>query len=167
MRCSRAARAVLDAGCGFGRVGGHLASVGHTVVGVDVDPTLIDAARADHPGPTWLVGDLSTLDLEAHGIPEPFDAIVCAGNVLPFAAPATRGESCAASPEHLAPGRARDRRFRHRPRVCRGRPSARTPTGAGLRRADLLLATWDLRPYAADSDFIVAILRREARRPSV
>jgi len=25
---------------------------------------------------------------------------------------------------------------------------------------DLLLSTWDLRPYAASSDFLVAILRR-------
>jgi hypothetical protein len=31
---------------------------------------------------------------------------------------------------------------------------------------DLLLSTWDLRPYAADSDFIVAILRRGAGAPS-
>ena len=83
---------VLDAGCGPGRVGGHLHTVGHAVVGIDIDPVLIEVAEHDHPGPTWLVGDLSTLDLEARGIPEPFDAIVCAGNVLPFAAPSSRSE---------------------------------------------------------------------------
>ena len=38
---------ILDAGCGTGRVGGHLATRGHTVVGVDVDPALIDYAEAD------------------------------------------------------------------------------------------------------------------------
>ena len=39
----RAAR-VLDAGCGPGRVGAFLHALGHTVVGVDVDPVLIVAA---------------------------------------------------------------------------------------------------------------------------
>ena len=38
---------ILDAGCGPGRVGGYLAAVGHDVVGVDVDPELIEAARQD------------------------------------------------------------------------------------------------------------------------
>ncbi len=41
---------VLDAGCGTGRVGGRLAELGHTVVGADVDPALIDYAKADFPG---------------------------------------------------------------------------------------------------------------------
>src|SRR5690242_21833370 len=67
---------VLDAGCGPGRVGAELAARGHQVVGVDVDPLLVEAAREDHPGPTWLVADLSTLHLAEHGQPEPFDAAV-------------------------------------------------------------------------------------------
>ena len=50
---------ILDAGCGPGRIGGHLAEAGHTVIGVDVDPTLIAAAEEDHPGPTWIVYDLA------------------------------------------------------------------------------------------------------------
>ena len=45
---------ILDAGCGTGRVGGALAAAGHDVVGVDLDPELIAAARADHPGPCLL-----------------------------------------------------------------------------------------------------------------
>jgi len=43
---------ILDAGPAPGRVGGELARRGHTVVGIDVDPVLIDAARADHPDAT-------------------------------------------------------------------------------------------------------------------
>ena len=82
---------ILDAGCGPGRVGGHLARLGHQVVGVDVDPVLVAAAREDHPGPMWLVGDLAELDLTAAGHPEPFDVVVCAGNVMTFLAPSTRG----------------------------------------------------------------------------
>src|SRR3954452_23024346 len=80
---------ILDAGCGPGRLGGYLSSVGPHVVGVDVDPVLIEAAEQDHPGPRWLVGDLADLDLPAHGIPEPFDVIVSAGNVVTFLAAST------------------------------------------------------------------------------
>src|SRR3712207_2698543 len=74
---------VLDAGCGPGRVGAYLHEVGHHVVGVDADPVLIAAAEEDHPGPRWLVGDLAELDLPAHGIAEPFDAIVSAAKGWP------------------------------------------------------------------------------------
>src|SRR5690606_9273590 len=73
---------ILDAGCGTGRVGGALAQAGHDVVGVDVDPVLIEAAEQDYPGPRYLVGDLAELDLPARGITEPFDVIVCAGDVM-------------------------------------------------------------------------------------
>jgi 2-polyprenyl-3-methyl-5-hydroxy-6-metoxy-1,4-benzoquinol methylase len=88
---------ILDAGCGTGRVGGHLAAAGHDVVGVDLDPELIDAARQDHPGSQWLVGDLAELDLPAAGVASGFDAIVCAGNVMTFVAPPPGWRSCAAS----------------------------------------------------------------------
>ena len=73
---------VLDAGCGPGRVGGHLARMGHEVIGVDIDPVLISAAEQDHPGSTWLAADLAELDLATVGIAEGFDVIVCAGNVM-------------------------------------------------------------------------------------
>ncbi|MGB8380361.1 MAG: class I SAM-dependent methyltransferase [Dermatophilaceae bacterium] len=148
---------VLDAGCGPGRIGAHLHGVGHTVVGVDVDPVLIAAAEADYPGPTWLVADLGTLDLAAHGIPEPFDAIVCAGNVMTFVAPTTRRDVLDRLYQHLAPqGRA----------VIgfgagRGYPFEEFFEDVGLvgMVADLLLSTWDLRPFTPESDFVVAILR--------
>lgn len=152
----RASR-ILDAGCGPGRVGGALAQVGHDVVGVDVDPVLIEAAEADHPGPRWIVQDLAELDLPAVGVEEPFDAIVCAGNVMPFAAPSTRGEILRRLRTHLAP----------EGRAAVGFGAGRGysfPTflddvhDAGL-ATDLLLATWDLRPWTEDSDFLVALLR--------
>ena len=154
---TRGAR-VLDAGCGPGRVGAELAARGHTVVGVDVDPVLVEAAEADHPGPTWLVGDLAELDLPAAGIPEPFDVVVCAGNVLTFLAPGTEVEVLRRMGAHTAPGG----------RVVVGFGTGRgyavdaflaDVDAAGL-RVDVRLSTWDLRPFDDRSDFLVAVLSR-------
>src|SRR5206468_5056122 len=75
---SRNAR-ILDAGCGPGRVGGRLHELGHDVVGIDIDATLIAAAEEDHPGPRWIVGDLATIDVRSAGVQPGFDAIVAAG----------------------------------------------------------------------------------------
>src|SRR5262245_52554113 len=72
---ARGAR-ILDAGCGPGRVGGRLHELGHQVVGVDLDPELIEAAEQDHPGPTWLTLDLAELDLSPLGVTHEFDVIV-------------------------------------------------------------------------------------------
>jgi SAM-dependent methyltransferase len=147
---------VLDAGCGPGRVASHLGHAGHDVVGVDIDPVLIAAAEHDHPGPTWLVADLAELDLPSVGIVDAFDVVVCAGNVLPFLAPDTRKPVLERLTEHL-------------------RPNGRIVTGFGSGRdysfaeffddvaqvglvADLSLASWDLRPFTADSDFLVSVL---------
>jgi SAM-dependent methyltransferase len=148
---------VLDAGCGPGRVGAALAEVGHEVVGVDVDPVLIEAAEVDHPGPRWIVQDLAELDLPAHGVLEPFDAIVSAGNVMAFLAPSTRVEVLRRLRAHL----------REDGRLVTGFGAGRgyefsaflaDAEEAGL-QPDLLLSTWDLRPWREDSDFLVALLR--------
>ncbi|BBX69268.1 class I SAM-dependent methyltransferase [Mycolicibacterium psychrotolerans] len=148
---------ILDAGCGPGRVGGYLAGVGHDVVGVDVDPVLIAAAEQDHPGPRWIVGDLAELDLSGSGITEPFDVIVSAGNVMTFLAPSTRVAVLSRLRSHLAAdgrtvigfGSGRDYDFGE---------FLDHATEAGF-APDLLLSTWDLRPFREDSDFLVAVLR--------
>jgi SAM-dependent methyltransferase len=148
---------VLDAGCGPGRTGGWLARVGHGVVGVDVDPVLIAAAAADHPGPRWLVADLAELDLPALGVPDPFDAIVCAGNVMAFLAPSTRVDVLRRLRAHVAD----DGRAAIGFGAGRGYDfseflvDARTAGWAD----DLLLSTWDMRPFTPESDFLVAVLR--------
>lgn len=151
---SRNAR-ILDAGCGPGRLGGYLAGRGHAVVGVDLDSALIAAAQSDHPGPTWLVGDLSELDLPAQGVDADFDVIVCAGNVMTFCAPATRPEILRRYRAHLG----------ERGRVVIGFGTGRgyevedfldDALKAGL-NADVLLSTWDLRPYSPGDGFIVAV----------
>jgi 2-polyprenyl-3-methyl-5-hydroxy-6-metoxy-1,4-benzoquinol methylase len=153
---SRGAR-ILDAGCGPGRVGAELAARGHTVVGVDVDPELIEAARADHPGPKWLVADLAELDLASAGELAPFDAAVLAGNVMAFVAPGTETQVLSRIAEHV-------------------RPDGVVVVGFGLERGYALadfdmhaaaaglelehrFATWDLRTLAADPTFAVSIFR--------
>ncbi|NEW37391.1 class I SAM-dependent methyltransferase [Nocardia cyriacigeorgica] len=149
---------VLDAGCGPGRIGGYLHEAGHVVVGVDVDPVLIAAAEQDHPGPTWLVGDLAELDLPARNVEADFDVIVCAGNVMTFLAPSTRQQVLTRYAHHLAPtGRAvigfgADRGYEFEQFF--------TDASAGGLAVDLRLSTWDLRPFTDDSDFLVAVFTR-------
>ncbi len=149
---------VLDAGCGPGRVGARLAAVGHKVVGVDVDPVLIEAANQDHPGSTWLVGDLAELDLPAAGVTDPFDAIVCAGNVMTFLAPSTRRMVLANFASHLA----EDGRAVVGFGAGRGYPFDEFFADAEAcdLKVELRLSTWDLRPFTADSEFLVAVLAR-------
>ncbi len=149
---------ILDAGCGPGRLGTYLHERGHQVVGIDVDPALIEAAAADHPGPTWVVGDLAEMDLPARGIPADFDVIVSAGNVMGFLAPSTRVDVLTNIARHLAPT---------------GRAIIGFGAGRGYEFGDFLadaqqggldlqvaLSTWDLRPFEQDSDFLVAIFGR-------
>lgn len=151
---------ILDAGCGTGRVGAELAARGHTVLGVDADPVLIEAARADHPGPRWLVADLSELDLAAAGEPEPFDAAVLAGNVMTFVASGTEVAVLRRVAAHLRPdgvvavGFGTDRGYPLR--VFDAHVAA-----AGL-LPEHRFATWDLRPWRDDADFAVSVLRRPA-----
>jgi SAM-dependent methyltransferase len=149
---------VLDAGSGTGRISGHLSEAGHEVVGVDGDPVLVAAAEREHPGPRFLVGDLAELDLPAAGILEPFDVVVCAGNVMTFLAPSTRGAVLRRLRRHLAPGGRAAIGFG----AGRGYPFEEfldDARGAGL-APDVLLSTWDLRPYAPGADFLVAVLSR-------
>lgn len=149
---------VLDAGCGPGRLGAVLHERGHTVVGVDADEVLIAAAREDHPGPRWIVGDLSTLDLPGdEGEDEPFDVAVVAGNVMVFVAPGTERLVLESLRRHVRPGG----------RIVLGFATDRElELGAfdtAVQDAGLVVeqrfATWDLVPYSAGSDFAVTFLR--------
>lgn len=149
---------LLDAGCGPGRHGGHLARVGHRVVGVDIDPALIEAAREDHPGATWLVGDLATLELAALGEAEPFDGALIAGNVMDFVAEGHRAAAVRRVAAHVREGGF----VVIGCRVSRGFTPADLDAAlpaAGL-RLEHRFATWDLQPWSEDAEFAVSILRR-------
>jgi SAM-dependent methyltransferase len=148
---------VLDAGSGTGRIAGYLSEVGHEVVGVDGDPVLVAEAEQEHPGPRFFVGDLAELDLPAAGVPDPFDVVVCAGNVVTFLAESTRVEVLRRLRAHVTPdGRAAigfgaERGYAFDDFLADAATAGWVP--------DVLLSTWDLRPFTPDSDFLVAVLR--------
>lgn len=148
---------LLDAGCGPGRHGAHLSRLGHEVVGVDIDPILIAAARENHPEAAWVVADLATLDLADLGEPGLFDGALLAGNVMDFVTEDYRGEVLRRVAAHVRSGGF----VLIGCRVTRGF----TPDDldALLPSAGLVLeqrfATWDLRPWAEGSDFAVSVLR--------
>lgn len=149
---------ILDAGCGPGRVGGALHRRGHEVVGVDVDPVLIEAATQDHPGPTWLVGDLAGLDLPAQGVEGGFAVVVCAGNVVTFVPDDDRLAALDGMARHVADdGRIAIGFGDHR---GYGFEQFRVDVAAVGLEIDLELSTWDVRPFRPGSDFLVALLRR-------
>jgi SAM-dependent methyltransferase len=90
---------ILDAGCGTGRVAVRLAELGYDVVGVDVDPSMLDEARAAAPDLDWRQGDLATFDLG-----ELFDVVLVAGNTIPLLEPGTLLDACERLGHHLSPG---------------------------------------------------------------
>lgn len=148
-----APRSVLDAGCGTGRVAAELARRGVAVVGVDVDPSMIEAARRRAPELEWIEADLCQLDLGRR-----FDVVVLAGNVPLFTPPGTQAALVAACAGHVAPGGAMVAGFslgqgyelEHYDRDC---------SAAGLVLADRW-ATWDRQPFGGDGSYAVSVHRR-------
>ncbi len=143
---------IMDAGCGPGRHGGWLADRGHTVVGVDGDPALIETAQARHPNARWITQDLAVLDLSDE---EPFDVIYSVGNVMTFLHPDTRMEVLTRLFQHLAP----------QGRLITGHQPARGWSAESIIEdmrsigfaIDVVLGTWDMRPFGPDSDFVIVI----------
>ncbi|MDO5670578.1 MAG: class I SAM-dependent methyltransferase [Corynebacterium sp.] len=141
---------ILDAGCGQGRVAGYLAARGHEVLGVDIDPILIDHARTRYPQADFQVGDLCHDQL-----PGGFDLVASAGNVMGFVDPARRREALNNIAGALKPGgrfivgfgAGRGWGFDHFMALA---------TDVGL-EPENVFSTWDLRPFEEDSDFLVAI----------
>lgn len=95
---------VLDAGCGTGRVAIELAARGIDVVGVDLDGSMIERARAKAPALEWYQHDLATLDLASGSGRRQFDCVVMAGNIMLFVAAGTEAAVVQRCAEHVAPG---------------------------------------------------------------
>jgi SAM-dependent methyltransferase len=150
--------AVLDAGCGTGRVAMELSRRGHPVVGLDVDDAMLETARARAPALEWVQGDLTDGALD---LGRSFDVVVLAGNVLIFVPPGSEGRVIANAARWLVPGG----------RLVAGyslRPGGLQPAGhdahaaaAGLELEDRW-STWDRRPYRTGDDYAVAVHRRPA-----
>jgi SAM-dependent methyltransferase len=155
-----APRSVLDAGCGTGRVAIELDRRGIDVVGTDLDPGMLDAARAKAPHLTWIEADLAELDLrDGTGGRRRFDLAVLAGNVLIFVTPGTEAAVVRQVADHLVDGGLLVAGFQLGP----GRLDLATldaiAAAAGLELVDRF-STWDGDPFAAGGDYAVSVLRR-------
>ncbi|MBA2279665.1 MAG: class I SAM-dependent methyltransferase [Acidimicrobiia bacterium] len=142
---------VLDAGCGTGRVAIELARRGYEVVGTDRDQSMLDTAARLAPELPWIQADLATLEL-----PDRFDCVLLAGNVLLFVDPGTQGEVLRRCAAHLNPGGAVVAGFS----LDRYGMAAfdRDAEAAGLAVAHRW-ATWDRRPWTLGGDYAVTVLR--------
>ncbi|MGH4012380.1 MAG: class I SAM-dependent methyltransferase [Pseudonocardiaceae bacterium] len=152
--CSYDPRSVLDGGCGTGRVAIELARRGLDVVGTDLDPDMIAMARAKAPELTWVQADLSEVDLAIR-----FDAIVLAGNVIPYVAAARRRAAVLACARHLVPGGRLIAGFQ----LQSGWPSVADYDmwceSAGL-VCEAHYGTWDRDPFTDAGSYAVSVHRR-------
>lgn len=145
---------VLDAGCGTGRVGRELARRGIEVVGVDIDPDMLETARRKAPEVEWLVADLATVDLG-----RTFGAIVMAGNVMIFLAPDSEGAVVANLARHLSPGGVLIAGFQLMPDRLSLARYDEVASEAGLTLAQRW-STWDADPWSATDSYAVSVHRR-------
>lgn len=150
---------VLDAGCGTGRIGARLASLGHPVVGCDVDASMVAVARDEVPDLDWHVADLATLSLG-----RTFDVVLLAGNVVPLLEDGTLSSTCRALAAHCAPGGVVVCGFgldaAHLPAGCPVTPLPAFLSAAG----DAGLAEverfggWDREPWSEAGGYVVSVL---------
>ena len=153
---------VLDAGCGTGRVAIELAARGYDVVGADLDPAMLDAARAKAPALLWVHADLATVTPEDVGLggdgPDGFDAVVMAGNVMIFVEAGTEGVVLARLHDLLGPGGLVVAGFQLRPDRVALAEYDRLAAAAGLEPV-ARWSTWERAPYGG-GDYAVSVHRR-------
>ena len=149
---------VLDAGCGTGRIAIRLNELGYAVVGVDVDDSMLDVARAEGPGLDWRHEDLASFDLGVQ-----FDLVLLAGNILPLLEPHTLTAVGARLAAHVAPGGRVVCGFgldpAHLPAGCPVTPLA--DVDAALAAAGLVpvdrYSGWDRAPFVGSEGYVVTV----------
>ena len=151
-----APKSVLDAGCGTGRVGRELARRGLDVVGIDIDPEMLDTARSKAPDVDWRLADLASVDLG-----RTFDVIVMAGNVMIFLEPGTEPAVVANMARHLAPGGVLIAGFQLMPGRLTLDDYNEMAAAAGLTPAERW-ATWDREAWNPGGDYSVSVHKRAA-----
>jgi SAM-dependent methyltransferase len=149
---------VLDAGCGTGRIAVRLDELGYDVVGVDVDPTMLEVARAESPGLDWRVADLASFDLG-----ETFDLVLLAGNIIPLLEPGTLAAVCSRLAAHVAPGGRLVCGFgldaAHLPDGCPVTPLTEVDAAmaaAGLEPVERF-SSWDRAVFAESGGYVVTV----------
>jgi SAM-dependent methyltransferase len=147
-------RTVLDAGCGTGRVALELARHGVEVVGVDLDPRMLDTARAKAPQLEWHLADLVDVDLGGRS----FDVVVMAGNVMLFVTSGTEAAVVRNLSRHVAPGGALVAGFQLGSGMDLHTYDAHCDA-AGL-QLDVRFATWDEQSWRDGGDYAVSVHRR-------
>ena len=145
---------VLDAGCGTGRIARELARRGIEVVGVDLDPAMLETARRKAPHLHWQVADLETVELG-----RTFDAVLMAGNVMIFLTPGSEKRVLANLAGHLAPGGLLIAGFQLRDGGLTTERYDALATEAGLQLSERY-ATWDAEPWVASGSYAVSVHRR-------
>jgi SAM-dependent methyltransferase len=148
---------VLDAGCGTGRVTIELAARGFTVLGVDLDPGMLQTARAKKPGLAWVEADLADL---ASAVDTEFDLALLAGNVAIFLTPGTEGAVLRSVSERLLPGGLLVSGFSIRPNRLSLNHYDELAEGAALQPV-ARWATWSRDPFTG-GDYAVSVHRRPA-----
>jgi 2-polyprenyl-3-methyl-5-hydroxy-6-metoxy-1,4-benzoquinol methylase len=143
--CLDQAAAVLDAGCGTGRVAIELARRGLNVVGVDIDAAMLEQAMVKAPQLEWIHGDVVAVELGRR-----FNVVVLAGNVMIFLAPGTEAAAVTNLAGHLHPGGALVAGFQLTVGGLDLAEYDRYAAEAGLKLADRW-ATWDRRPFVGGS----------------
>jgi SAM-dependent methyltransferase len=144
--------AILDAGCGTGRVAIELSRRGYSTVGVDVDATLLDRARAKAPDLVWHLGDLAALPDAT--VPGPFAAAVLAGNVMIFVARGSEPAVLTNLARRLQPGGLVVAGFQLTGRLALDEYQA-AAGAAGLEPVERF-ATWEQAPFTG-RDYVVAV----------
>jgi SAM-dependent methyltransferase len=143
---------VLDAGCGTGRVATELTRRGVGAVGIDRDPSMIDAARRLAPGVRFEVLDVTEADLG-----DRFELVVMAGNVPLFTPGGTQDALVSGCARHLVPGGRLVAGFQlGRGYTLRDYDAACDAVGLALEDR---WSTWDRAPFADGDDYAVSVHR--------
>jgi 2-polyprenyl-3-methyl-5-hydroxy-6-metoxy-1,4-benzoquinol methylase len=164
---------ILDAGSGMGRVGAALLARGHEVVGVDFDEEVLAQSRDTFPTLPLVASRLDQLApdvLAAAGCPTSYDLVVCVGNVMILLAPDTERTVLANLAALVEPEGRLLIGF-----ALSGAPAGASGTypadefvadcaGAGL-EVESRFASYDLRPFTDDSDYVVHVLRLGGGQP--
>ena len=144
---------ILDAGCGAGRLSAYRAAHGHAVLGVDIDPLLVEAGLELYPGLPLQQLDLRDVSPDLGS----FDIVASAGNVMVYLEPGTERAVLAALASVLRPGGravfgfATDRAYTHDQLDL-------DAAAVGWTR-EARWATWQLDPFTDDADWAVSLYR--------